>query len=73
MQPGLHLLAEHCAVLNNMLLICNYVFFSIGTTQRSAKVLVRGLVKCVPALALLAGTNFTKPRTKTLANVSIHN
>ena len=37
--------------------------------QRSAKVLVQGLVKFVPALAQLAGTNFTKPRTKTLANL----
>ena len=37
--------------------------------QRSAKVFVRGLVKFVPALAYLAGTNFTKPRTKTLANL----
>ena len=37
--------------------------------QRSAKVLVHGLVKFFPALAWLAGTNFTKPRTKTLADI----
>ena len=37
--------------------------------QRSAKVLVRGLVKFVLALAQLAGTNFTTPRTKTLADL----
>ena len=37
--------------------------------QRSAKVLVRGLVKFVPALAQLAGTNLTKPRTKALADL----
>ena len=37
--------------------------------QRSAKVLVRGLVKFVPALAQLAGTSFTKSRTNTLADL----
>ena len=37
--------------------------------QRSAKVFVRGLVKFAPALAQLAGTNFTKPPTKTLADL----
>ena len=39
--------------------------FTEMTVQRSAKVLVRGLVKFAPALAKLAGTNFTKPHTNT--------
>ena len=43
--------------------------FCSAHIQRSAKVLVRGLVKFVPALAKLAGTSFTKPRTKTLADL----
>ena len=38
--------------------------------QRSAKVLARGLVKFVPALAKLAGANFTKkPHTNTFADL----
>ena len=37
--------------------------------QISAKVLVLGLVKFVPALASLAGTDFTKPSSKTLADL----
>ena len=41
------------------------------TVQRSAKVLVHGLVKFVPASLARAGTNFTKPRTKTLADLCI--
>ena len=39
--------------------------------QRSAKVSVSGLVQFVPALAYLAGTKFTKPRTNTLADLCI--
>ena len=42
---------------------------SVPSLQISAKVLVRGLVKFVPTLAQLAGTYFTKPRTKTLADL----
>ena len=42
---------------------------SVYKVQTSAKVFVRGLVKFVPAHASLAGTNFTKPRTKTLADL----
>ena len=37
--------------------------------QRSAKVLVRGMVKFVPASEARAGTNLTKPRTKALADL----
>ena len=46
--------------------LASYIFAYV---QRTAKVLVRGLVKFVPALAQLAGTNFTKPRTKTFADL----
>ena len=42
---------------------------STTSVQRSAKVLECGLVKFVPDLAYLAGTNFTKPRTKTKADL----
>ena len=40
-----------------------------ANVQRSAKVLVRGLVKFVPASLARAGMNFTKQLTKTLANL----
>ena len=55
-------------LLYNRLLYNRSVVYFKFTVQRSAKILVRGLVKFVPAIAYLAGTNFTKPRTKTLAD-----
>ena len=41
--------------------------------QRSAKVLVHGLVKFVPGSWARKGTNFTKARTKTLADLCTQN
>ena len=52
-------------------LFCLFVRSSSCNFQRSAKVLVHGLVKYVPGSSARAGTNFTKPRTKTLADLYI--